>query len=100
MKKSEQLKIEAQQEDNDLKALGIYNKVIREERAERFEKYLDKLIEKGYDTVELPDQGKFTIYTEHFGIIDYYPKANKVLVRKLHKYIPKGLNWIINNLLK
>ena len=40
MKKSEELEQKAHTEDNDLKALGIYNKVLREKRLERFETYL------------------------------------------------------------
>ena len=40
MKKSEQLRKEAAAEENDLKAMGIYTKVLREERLERFENLL------------------------------------------------------------
>ena len=46
---------------------------------------------------------KFTIDTdaqeEKFGVIDYFPKANKVLIRKDNKWIKPGLKWIITNLL-
>jgi hypothetical protein len=37
MKQSEIIKAQLQGEDNDLKALGISTKIIREERSERFE---------------------------------------------------------------
>ena len=37
MKESEKLKIEAEQPENDLAALGKYTKVLRAERKERFE---------------------------------------------------------------
>lgn len=97
MRKSEELRKKAEQEDNDLKALGIYTKVIREERSERFEKYLPQLQEK-YDVREdIAD--KFTIETEKFGTVDFFPKANKILIRKRNKWIKPGLRWIRKNLL-
>ena len=101
MKKSEQLRQEAQAEENDFKAMGIYRKVLREERLERFENYIDVLLERGFNLTFYEQQGKTTIETDSkFGIIDYYPKANKVLIRKQNKWITGGLKWIINNLIK
>lgn len=100
MKKSEQLRQEAESEKNDLKALGIYTKVLKEKRAERFESYKEKLIQAGYDITEYVSQGKFTIEPTNFGIVDYYPKSNKILIRKQNKWIERGLRWIIANLLK
>lgn len=101
MKKSEQLEQEAHAEENDLKALGIYNKALREKRLERFETYLSDLEKRGYEIVE--DNHKYTIDTDtqeiKFGIIDYFPKANKVLIRKKNKWVKPGLKWIIDNLL-
>lgn len=99
MKKSEQLRKEAEREDNDLVAIGIYNKVLREERSERFENYIDKLLKVGFDVTEVEKQGKFTIEPTDFGTVDYYPKANKVLIRKDNEWIKGGLRWIIKNLL-
>ena len=99
MKKSEQLRKEAEQEENDLVAMGIYNKVLREERLERFENYIDKLLRAGFDVTEIAGQGKFTIKPTDFGTIDYFPKANKVLIRKDNQWIKGGLRWLIKNLL-
>ena len=94
------LRKEAQSEDNDLKSLGIYTKVIREERSERFEEYKEELLSLGFNLTEHEIQGKVTIEPTKFGIIDYYPKANKVLIRKENRWITGGLSWIISNLLK
>jgi len=99
MKKSEELKIQAQTEDNDLKALGIYTKILREERFERFKKYKSELIAKGFSLIENEEQGKITIETKTYGTLDYYPKANKILIRKKNKWNKAGLHWIIKNLL-
>lgn len=99
MSKSEELRKEAESEDNDLKAIGLYTKVLREERSERFEQYIDKLNNLGYHVTEWEDQGKFTIEPTEYGIVDYYPKANKVLIRSKNKWIKPGLQWIVKNLL-
>lgn len=106
MKKSEELKIEAQQEENDLVYLGKMKKVFREERLEKFEaKWIDKLKSKGYEVENVSD-GKFLIRTTtKYGNVEYFPKANRIFV-KLHAkqnnkgWYSKGLNWITERLLK
>ena len=97
--KSDELKKQAESEENDLKAMGLYTKVIREERTERFEKYKEQLLKAGFNITEYESQGKFTIDPTEFGIIDYYPKSNKVLIRKTNTWLPAGLRWIIASFL-
>jgi predicted MPP superfamily phosphohydrolase len=101
MKKSEELKQKANAQDNDLIALGIYNKSLREKRLERFEDYLLPLERQGYEIVE--NNHKYTIDTDtqeiKYGIIDYFPKANKILIRKDNNWIKPGLKWIVTFLL-
>ena len=97
--KTTDLRNKAELEENDFKAMGLYAKVFRKERKERFENYKDKLLQKGYNLTEFETQGKFTIEPTKFGIIDYYPKSNKVLIRKENKWITGGLRWIIGSLL-
>lgn len=98
MKKSEKIRIEMHQEENDLKALGLYTKVLREQRIENFEtnwlpKFKDTHIcEKG------PNQS-YIIYSARFGIIDYFPKADRCLLRKKQKWIKPALEWLVKNLL-
>ena len=99
MKKSEKIKIEASQEDNDLKALGLYTKVLREQRMENFEtKWLLKL--KEGHVCEKSTNQSYVIYSKRFGVIDFFPKSNKCLLRKTQKWIKPGLQWIVKNLLQ
>jgi hypothetical protein len=98
--RSEELREEAQSEDNDIKAMGIHAKALREERAERFEDYRNLFVKEGYDLTDHKGQGKITISPTEFGVLDYYSKANKVLVRSENKWHTAGLRWLIKNLLK
>lgn len=98
MKESKKLILQAGEEDNDLKAMGILNKVIRAKRSENFvDKWLDILTESY--TVLNPSEGKFTTYNTSEGTLDYFPKANKLLIRKTNKWIKPGLRWIYENLI-
>jgi hypothetical protein len=94
-----ELRKQAESEENDLKRLGIYKKIIREECHERFEKYKQPLLKAGYNLTEYQAQGKITISPTTYGIVDYYPKANRILVRDGNYWESDGLKWIINNLL-
>jgi len=105
MKKSEELKEAAAREDNDLKALGLMTGSLREGRLERFqENVLPELLKKGYDIAVDEKNVRYTMDTgacgRTFGIIDFYPKGNKVCIRKTNKWINPGLTWIIERLLK
>lgn len=96
MKKTEELRNKLGTEENDLKALGIGKCLIREERNERFEDtWLPKLKEKVNVIANVP-AGKYTFTLEAYGIIDFYPKANKLLIRKSNKWRKPALQWIIN----
>ena len=98
MKKSEELHQQAAEEDNDIKAFGILCKSLREKRSEKFSEWLPLLAHR-YDVLERPN-GSFSIRTEEFGILDYFPKANNLLIRRENTWKKPGLRWIIKNLLK
>ena len=102
MKKSEELKQEAQQEESDFAYMAKMNKSMREARLERFEDgYTEKL--EINNCIVIPFNGSKIVIdtqTEKFGIVDYYPKANKILIRKDNKWITHGLRWINESLLK
>jgi hypothetical protein len=102
MKKSEELKIEAKQEESDFSYMAKMNKSMREARLERFEDgYTEKLESK--NCVVIPFNGSKVVIdtqTSNYGILDYFPKANKILIRKDNKWIAQGLRWINDNLLK
>lgn len=95
---SEILREEAGYEDNDIKSFALMCKALREERSEKFvDGWLVPLM--GKYVVEHRKNGSYTITTEAFGKIDYYPKANKLLIRKLNSWKKPGLKWIVVNLL-
>ncbi len=102
MKMSEQLKKEAQQEESDFSYMAKMNKSIREARLERFEDgYAEKL--ESNKCIVIPFNGSKVVIdtqTEKYGIVDYYPKANKILIRKDNKWLTQGLRWINDTLLK
>lgn len=97
MNSKELLKL-AQTEDNEFRALSLQIKALREGRSERFiEDWLPILI-KRYP-IELRDNGSYSIITQKYGIIDYFPKANNLLIRKDNKWKKPGLKWMIENIL-
>jgi hypothetical protein len=100
MRKSEIYRQRAQESDNVFAALGLHTKALREERKERFEEtWLPKLLEKEVIVTHFAiPQNKYEICFIENGtekIIDYFPKANKVLVRSQNKWIKPGLKWIV-----
>ena len=99
MKQSEILTKQAQEEENDFKSLSLHIKSLREARLEKFEDYIIPLEQK--NCIIIPFNGSKVIIDTQTKIetIDYYPKANKVLIRKTNKWIQPGLKWIITNLL-
>lgn len=97
MKTSERLKKEAEQTDNDFVALGKYTKALREERKEKFEDDWLSLLKK---QTEVTKQGYKYIFDSEYGIIDYYPKANKLLIRKKNKWVKPALKFIVNKIIK
>jgi len=98
MKKSEYLQQAFNTEENDLKALGIGKQLIRETRKEKFEDFwLSKLKDKTSVIFE-EQNGRYIFQIENKGIIDFYPKANKIHIRKTNKWIQPGLKWIIKHL--
>jgi hypothetical protein len=103
MKESEQIQKEIDElneNDNDFKYLNLEKKKTRAKRAERFDKLKKQLTDAGYEITEHPSQGKYTITPTDYGIIDFYPKANKVLIRKINQWKPDGYHWLIHKLIR
>ena len=102
MTKSQEILQQAASEENDFKALALHTKAIREQRFERWEKYKQRLLDNHYEVTKSDDGTKITIDDKNrlnkYGIIDFYPKANKLLIRKSNKWINQGLKWIITKL--
>lgn len=98
MKKSEELTSASQQEDNDIKSFALLCKALREKRSERWLEDWMPVLENRY-SIEERTNGSYSITTQKFGVVDYFPKANKLLIRKNNKWKKPGLKWIINNLI-
>ena len=95
MTNTDKLREQLATEENDLKALGIGKQLIREERNERFEdKWLPKLQAK-CNVKHDAQMGRYTFELNGFGVMDFYPKANKLLIRKLNKWKKPALKWLI-----
>lgn len=99
MEKLVELRKKLAEEDNDLKALGIGNQIIREERLNRFESYwLEKITTSPKITQYQTTNNGYTFWFTDGNIIDFYPKANKLLIRKKNKWVKPALEWIVNEL--
>lgn len=97
MKKSEELRKEASMAESDQACLGLHTKAMREERIENFEeKWLPLLKEKA--TVHYSELlNRYWIENKKMGVIDFYPKANKIHIRKQNRWVKPGLQWLIKN---
>jgi len=98
MKKSEELRLEASMEDSDSKAFGILCKSLRAKRSEKFLEDWLPVLQQIYP-VTLRDNGSFSITTSKYGIIDYFPKANNLLIRSKNMWKKPGLRWIVKNII-
>lgn len=101
MKKSEELMIQANQAEDNFKYMALYSKSIRQKRLENFEdNYSYRLIEKNC-LVKQYDGQKVVIntQTEEWGIVDFFPMADKVLIRKENAW-RTGFNWLDKYILK
>lgn len=76
---------------------------VNPEKKEKDEKIIPRWlreIEDSYEVIQFEEgNGKYTINTQTFGIVDYFPKANKVLMRKTNDWHEQGLDWIVTNII-
>ena len=83
------------EEMHDLAVLKEHTKALRTKRKENFEsRWLGKL--KKQTKVTKRSNGSYT-FNSKYGIIDFYPKANKLLIRKQSKWVQPALKFIISN---
>lgn len=81
----------------DFKMLENMNRELRRKRFENFEdNWLEKLKQKTKLTKRA--NGSYT-FDSHLGVIDYYPKANKLLIRNTNKWKKPGLKFIVKNII-
>ena len=87
MKESEYHKRQLHQltdDDNVFKFFNIYKKIRRAEAKERFDEKILPLIQAKYN-VDILDN-KYIIFSDKY-VIDYFPKANKFLIRSSNRWV-------------
>lgn len=89
---------------NDSLAWELDAKIKREGKVEFFsERWLPKFRAWLQDEIKWDDKKEcFTLLLEQDDlpvIKDFYPKANRVLIRKQNKWLHNGLQWLIKNVL-
>jgi len=89
-----------QNEENDIKALKHFGDLLRAQRMENFEETWLRIFEYKYPIEWDSKCGKYIIDTDEFGVLDYFPKCNKLLIRKENKWVKPALRWLIKNLLQ
>lgn len=52
-----------------------------------------ELTERGYAVIKAADY-KYSINSNSHGIVDYYPKSNRLMIRKSNKWLDNGFLWI------
>lgn len=102
MKESEKYRQLAQESESDFRALALHTKALREARLERFEDGYKELLE-AKQCIVIPFNGSKIVIdtqTNKYGILDYFPKANKILIRNKSQWKNAGLRWLHDNILK
>lgn len=73
------------------------NKGLRNKRLRDFETFVLEGL-KLYMRVDKRDNCSYTLHTRDYGVIDFYPKSDKLLFREDNRWISDGCVWICNNL--
>lgn len=99
VKKSEDLRRQMAGEDNDIKAFGIGGKIIREARAENFDAEWLPKFQEVCPIVFKEVLGCYQLENKKYGIMRYYPKANRLHLCQENRWVKPGLQWLVRNIL-
>jgi hypothetical protein len=80
----------------DFNAMNAAKKITREKRNDRFLDHWLPLIQSKYTVKIDPLMDKYSIEPTSKGIVDYYPKSNKLLIRTSNTWKTDGLVILIN----
>ena len=99
--KSSQMMEQANQEDNDLKYMGLFKKAQREKRWEVFqETVVPVLVEKGIDFSFSENTYSYSFSSSKYGFVNFYAKANKVHIMKENKWIyDNAIQWLFKHII-
>jgi hypothetical protein len=64
-----------------------------------FEKTVLQFLGLEYDVHKMPN-GSYSLISDKYGVIDIYPKRQRLLIRKKNQWFDNAFDWINNNLLK
>ena len=94
---SEGIRKELDQEDNDLKAMGLMSKLLKSERHDRFTDKWQAFFVGRLAAVQ-QKSGAWRIIHSKYGKVDYWPGPNKAHVHSKNWWIKPGLKWILNSI--
>jgi len=100
MKESERIRKEMNEDDsdNDWRDVNYLRKIERAIRKESFEETLLIGLQKKYKIVN--NGGSYEIFTEKFGRLIFYPKANSLLITRDNYWVKHyAIKWINKYLL-
>ena len=80
----------------DFNAMNAAKKITREKRNDRFLDHWLPLIRSKYNVKIDPLMDKYSIEPTSKGIVDYYPKSNKLLIRTSNTWKTGGLVILIS----
>lgn len=91
MNEHDRLREEAQKQDCGFKAMALYKQANRKEREFIF---IHNILPKIAKHCVLCDgNGKYT-FQSTFGLIDFFPKSNRILIRSQNKWKNDGTGFI------
>lgn len=96
MKESELLRIQANEALNDEYCQYLNEKADRAERSERFKEYYLLILQESEKVKQVTEKNHMFVVDFVDGLsVDYYPKADKVLLKKAHQWKTNGLSWLL-----
>jgi len=101
MKKSDKLFVEAEQEENDFRYWSKIYDAEREKRKENFEDNFLPTIKNSPHVLSIEERMSGSMLMIEFsdGVkIDYYPKKDRVFIKKLCHWKSYGKTWILNKI--
>ena len=101
MKKSDQLFIDAEQEENDFRYWSKLDNAKKEQRKEVFEEHFLPKIKESEKVVSMEERQSGSMWIIEFsdGVkIDYYPKKDRVFVKRVNHWKSNGKTWILNKI--